>query len=371
MTIKPFAIERYFAKHEFSAKFLLSASDCEALEMSALLKAASAESMQAWQQLKINYTESQGHPRLRELIASLYPSMNARHVLVAAPEELIYLAMRTQLTAGDHVVVLTPCYQSLFSIAEEIGCSLSKWPLKLQDGRWQLNVDELKAAITSKTRMLVINFPNNPTGFVPTLAQFKEILQVASDHGLTVFCDEMYRLLEYDGLPLPSASSLYAKAIGLSGFSKSFALPGLRLGWVTTQDQQVLAQMLQYKDYTTICNGAPSEILGIMALEQKDKILARNVELISGNIAASKAAFAKIPQFVQWVQPAAGSIAFPKWVSEKDLGSVAEDLVAEYGVMVVPGEYFLVGNDHFRVGLGRSNYQQALQVFCEALARLG
>ncbi len=371
MTIEPFAIERYFAKHEFSARYLLSASDCEGLPMRELIEKSPSPARDMWNQLKLNYTESQGHPILRGLIAAMYPGLQASNILVGAPEELIYITMRTLLKPGDHVVVLAPCYQSLASVAKAIGCTVELWYLHEQFGAWEMDLEELARKLNSKTRLVVVNFPNNPTGFLPNKTQFQQLIQMVSTNGATLFCDEMYRFLEpTDTERLPSASTESNNAISLCGMSKSFSLPGLRLGWLACQDESLISRLLVYKDYTTICNSAPSEVLAIMALYASERILSRNVNMIQVNTDLSRKTFEKFPNLVRWIAPSAGSVAFPAWTGNQNLALLVEKWVNERGLMVVPGEYFLVANDHFRVGLGRENYPESLGVLADILGKM-
>ena len=233
MQINDFKLERYFAEHEFKVRYLLSASDCEALAQDELLGMADAEALSLWHALKLNYTESQGHPLLRAEAAGLYRSIRPEDVLIAAPEELIFIAMNALLRPGDHVIATFPGYQSLYAIAEALGCSVTRWPLEVCAGRWGLDLDFLAAAIRAETRLLVVNFPHNPTGYLPARSELDAIIALARRHDLYVFSDEMYRLLEYDAeTRLPPVADLYERGISLSGLSKSFALPGLRIGWL-------------------------------------------------------------------------------------------------------------------------------------------
>ena len=176
-------------------------------------------------------------------------------MLIAAPEELIFIAMNALLRPGDHVIATFPGYQSLYAIAEALGCSVTRWPLEVRDGRWGLDLDFLAAAIRPETRLLVVNFPHNPTGYLPSRSELDAIIELARRHGLHVFSDEMYRLLEYDAeTRLPPVADLYERGISLSGLSKSFALPGLRIGWLAMRDADLLARCIAFHDYTTICS---------------------------------------------------------------------------------------------------------------------
>ena len=181
----------------------------------------------------------------------------------------------------------------------------------------------------------------------------------------------MYRFLEYDpARRLPPVCTLYEKGISLSGLSKAFALPGLRLGWIASQDGQVIERCQAFKDYTTICNSAPSEILGIIALRSKDKILARNLKIIAANILFAQNFFARFPRFLTWIAPLAGSVAFPTWEGKSSADVFCQELLENKGVMIVPGSIFDYPGNHFRIGLGRSNLPAALEQLGSYLDRL-
>lgn len=151
----------------------------------------------------------------------------------------------------------------------------------------------------------MINFPHNPTGYLPTRHELDALIELARRHNLVIFSDEMYRLLEYDAQArLPSVCDLYERAVTLSGLSKSFALPGLRIGWLATHERDLLARCLVLKDYTTICSSAPSEVLAIIALEAQQRIVARNLAIIQRNLALCERFFAEHSQQVMWIAPA-------------------------------------------------------------------
>ncbi|HEX7597147.1 MAG TPA: aminotransferase class I/II-fold pyridoxal phosphate-dependent enzyme, partial [Polyangia bacterium] len=359
--MQPFKLERYFAEHEFSAPFLLSASDCESLSLQELLALADPEARRLWDGLSLGYTESPGHTRLRQAIAGLYTSAGPDDVLVAAPEEAIFIYMQTLLAPGDEVVAVAPAYQSLHEVARSLGCRVLPWQLALTSLGWHVDLDLLEFLLNDRTRLLVLNFPHNPTGCLPSLAEFAAILALAERRGIYVFSDEMYRLLEYDpALRLPPACDLYERATSLGGMSKSLALPGLRIGWLASRAPGLRARWQEYKDYTTICSSAPSEILALMGLNARPSILARNLEIIRANLELAEAFFARHAGLFRWLPPQAGSVAFPAW-----LGGGVEQfcarMVERQGVMVVPGSMFDFPGQHFRLGLGRRNFPEALE----------
>ncbi len=362
MHIQPFKLERYFAEYEFSVKYLLSASDCESLSLSELLALASLESRALWDGLSLGYTESPGHPLLRAAIAAQYSQLDAGQVLVAAPEEAIFIAMQTLLSPGDQVIAIAPAYQSLSEIARAAGCQVTPWTLRASAGRWELDLPALERSFTPRTRLLVVNFPHNPTGLLPSRAEFEALVELARRHNCYLFSDEMYRLLEHDpAARLPAACDLYEKAVSLGGLSKTFALPGLRIGWLACADRSLLARCQAFKDYTTICSSAPSEILALIALQNSAAIVQRSLEIVRANAALAAEFCRRRPAQFEWFAPQAGSIAFPRWLGAGTLEQFCQGVLESRGVMVVPGSLFDYPGGHFRVGLGRKNFPAALQ----------
>lgn len=369
MNLPPFKLERFFAEYEFKIQHLLSPSDCEPLRLDEVLALADSESREQWENLRLAYTESQGLPLLREEIARQYAGLPPEKVLVAAPEELIYIAMQVLLRPGDRVAAVFPAYQSLYELAGALGCRVEPWRFRAGENGWELPLDELEALAREGLRLIVINFPHNPTGYLPSRQELEAIVAVAERCGAYLFSDEMYRLLELDpARRLPPVCDLYSKGISLSGLSKSYALPGLRLGWLAAQETQFIERCMAFKDYTTICSSAPSEILGLMALRAADTILERNLSLIRRNLQACEQFFAAHPAQFRWLPPQAGSVAFPRWLGPGSVEEFSRQLIDRQGVMLVPGSIFDYPG-HFRVGLGRRDLPEGLRQVADFLAR--
>ncbi|MGB9639337.1 MAG: aminotransferase class I/II-fold pyridoxal phosphate-dependent enzyme, partial [Anaerolineales bacterium] len=312
-------------------------------------------------ELQLGYTESQGNPLLRKEISQLYNCISADQILVAAPEEAILLAMQALLQPGDHVISIFPAYQSLYEIAQRLGCSLSFWRFRETNSNWTLDFSELEKLLRPQTRLLIVNFPHNPTGYQPSENEFLSIIKFAQQHHLFLFCDEMYRFLEYPPKqPLPSAVDIYPQAVSLSGLSKSFALPGLRVGWLATQSSEVIERCAMLKDYTTICSSAPSEILAIIALRNRATILERNQQIISTNLTLAQNFFNRYAPFATWIPPQAGSVALAQWRVETPHSNIYQQLLDEKGLMILPGSVFELDDRYFRLGLGRKTFSIAL-----------
>lgn len=363
MNLKPFKLERYFAKYEFSVKYLLSSSDCDGLVQSELLTLADDETRKLWENLTLGYTESLGHLLLREEIAKLYEGIRPENCLVVVPEEGIYMALNSILESGDHVICTFPGYQSLYEIAEGIGCEVTKWKPEEENG-WRFNPDFLEQNIKENTKLIVINFPHNPTGYLPSKEDYQKIINIAREHGIYVFSDEMYRFLEYNANDrLPSACELYEKAISLFGMSKTFGMAGVRIGWLVTKDTELLTRMATFKDYTTICGSAPSEILSIIALRAKDKIVGKHLERIKRNLSFLDKFFEEYKNRFEWIRPKAGTIAFPKIKGSDDSFDFCQEVVKKANIMVLPSTVYDYDNKHFRLGFGRENMPEALIQF--------
>ncbi len=360
MAIAPFRIERYYGLYEFTTPLNLSASDCESLSVGALLD-LSGTPFSDLASLHLGYTESQGHPALREAIAGMYEKAEACDVVVTnAPEEAIFILMETLLEPGDRVVVQTPCYQSLKQLALHKGCDVRAWDVvETQDG-WRLDLDRLDALLTPGTKLLIVNFPHNPTGLHADDGTWREILGMASSRGIRVFSDEMYRGVERsDAARLPSASDLVDDAVSLWGLSKSFGLPGLRIGWLVTRDHALRDALIGTKDYTSICSNAAGELLAQSAVKIADRLFERSRRRIGENLARTAEFMKRHEETFGWREPQAGPVAFVR-LKSGSAEEFADCARAEKGVLLVPSSLFDFGDSHLRLGLGRANLPEGL-----------
>ena len=363
--ITPFKLEQYFSEYEFVAKHLMSSSDCEPLSLEDLLARSDQESMGLWTNLRLAYTETPGLPLLRQEIASLYSGIHPDQVLIAGPQEGIFLAMQTLLNQGDEVVCTFPGYQSLYEIARSKSCPVKFW---CPDANHHFRIEDLEKLLTDKTRMLVINFPHNPTGAYPSLSEYQEIIRLCERHQIRIFSDEMYRGLEYDpARVVPSAVEVSHDAVVLSGMSKTYSLPGLRVGWLIIRNPEEYQGLINLKHYTTICPPAPSEILALMGLRNRQWIIGRNLKMIAYNKQLMEAFAAERPDVIRWIPPKAGSVAFPELLLEKDIEKFCRCLVDKTGVMLLPGSVYDYPGRFFRVGLGRQEFGDALEIFKQFL----
>ena len=407
MQIAPFKLEQYFAKHEFTAKYMLSSSDCDGFPMEYVLGQASPQEMELWNTLTLGYTEGLGSMFLREAICKFYKKTQPENVMVASPGELSFILMNVLMDKGSHVVVISPAYQSLYQVLESLDCEVSYWKPKQVTGAasavagasavasdaagasadasavaeesaagWNYDVEDLRKLVREDTRLIVINFPHNPTGAFITPAQQEQIVEIARSCGAYIYSDEMYReLIVGEGVEtLPSVSDIYEKGISLWGTAKSFGLAGLRTGWFVSQDRELLSKIHAFKDYLSICSSAPSEVLTAIALNHPEKFIEPNIQKIKANIAFFKEAFVagKLPFVKSFVEPVAGSVAFVEidpakaeyllgWQPQTAL-EFSDAVVAKFGIMTVPAPMFEYPGNYLRIGFGRENFQQVLQM---------
>jgi aspartate/methionine/tyrosine aminotransferase len=358
--IRPFAIERFYERWEFAAELMLSSSDCESVAVSDLL-ALEPDAEQRLRVLRLGYTEVAGSDELRAAVAAQYSSLEPADILtLAAAEEGIFVGYHALLRPGDHAVVEAPCYGSALEVARSTGADVTRWERRHED-RWAYDVDELERLLRPETRLLYVNSPHNPTGSHMTHDVQERIVELAREHELVLFSDEVYRGLEHDPAGrLPAACDLYERAISLGTVSKAHGLPGLRTGWIASRDRDLLDRATGLKLYTTICSSAPSELLVALALRHADSIVERNRQLVLANLPLVDDFLSRWPRLFTWVRPVAGPIGFPRVSLGSDVHAWCEEIASRSGVLLLPGTVYDVP-DHVRFGFGRVAVPEALE----------
>ena len=444
MNFRTFDLERYFAKYEFNTKYILCASDAEALTSEELLSMASEETRKEWYSMKLTYTESQGNPKLLQAISNMYndyyissrllssckvfshlnvSKVNPSNVLLVTPEEGILLATMAMVEAKDHVIIIAPAYQSLYENSIQLDCNVDYWEVELNSNsksktsEWYLSLEKLKNMIKpGKTKCIIVNFPHNPTGYILPQSLYVGLIDLCRKYDLWLFSDEMYSFLWdnsniNNGNWLPSACMVYEKSITLCGMSKTFAMPGVRLGWLITQNNDIFTKMSRFKDYTTICSSMPSELLTLMALEtvtDKNGKTRKNWEYIMSrtmkNVAKNEKALWNFiyernnNDLFEWTQgnkitreknrngmkasPFGGETIFIRLKGKaKEIGcyQFCEQVVRGCGVMLAPSVMFnnyksdtsdgQNSESFVRIGLGRQVFEEALDVLHQFLKK--
>ena len=361
-----FKLETYFSRWEFNIKYNLCASDAEAVSLRELLSLSNNEDKKIWENLRFGYTETYGSMKLREAIASTYDNSSHNDIITfAGAEEGLYVAMKCILNISDHAIVITPNYQSAETLPNSI-CEVTGIALD-PNNNWSLDITKIKDSIKSNTRLISINFPHNPTGKIILKDELNQIVSIARENGIYLFSDEIYRLMERDkSKRLDQISDIYEKGLSLNGMSKSYGMPGIRIGWISTKDHKLLDKMEKLKHYLSICNSAPSEILTIIALNSRNQILDRTRKIINKNLEILNDFFLDYQDLFEWKEPDGGCIGYPKYKGEDSVGEFCERLIKEKSVLLLPSKVYFSNiikspKNHFRIGYGRINMPEGLR----------
>jgi aspartate/methionine/tyrosine aminotransferase len=362
-----FRLETYFSRWEFTARYHMCASDMESLSVRELLAMASDEDRGLWDELRLGYTETFGMPELRRAIADTYDDIDQADVLTfAGAEEGIFAAMQVLLSPGDHAIVITPNYQAAETVPGSI-CDVTGVALD-PDSNWDLDIEQLRAAVQANTKVISINCPHNPTGKVFSRQVLEQIIDIARANDLYIFSDEVYRLLERnESIRLPQVADIYERGLSLNVMSKAYGLPGLRIGWIASKDRDVISRMERAKHYLSICNSGPSEVLALIALHASEEILSRNRAIIDENLVLLDEFFTQQTDLFDWSVPDGGCIGYPRYKGDDGVENFCKNLVEQSGVLLLPASVFSseltpTPGDRFRIGFGRANTAAGLSV---------
>lgn len=348
----------------------MGASAPESISLQELLSLADQQGLQQWSELSLGYSSSQGDPRLRESIAASYPGLSDSNIITfAGAQEAIFVAYHALLQANDRVQVILPIFEPLSLVAQGIGAKIDAVILQLTEaGGWCLDMNQWVEAIGEKTSMSVINFPHNPTGRLIHHDELGVIVEHCARNNCWLFSDEVFRGLEYQRADqLPPVASIYEKGISLGVMSKAYGLGGVRVGWIACRDQRLIERMLQIKQYLSICNGRTDEILALIALQHAPQLLKKNQKTNRKNIDLLKSQASEISTMLKWHEPDAGCVAFPSLIDGQSAREFAKSILDKTGVMVIPGDCFIWGEAHFRIGFGRSDFPHVLEKFMNYL----
>ena len=371
LSLPDFELEVYFSRWEFEARHNLTASDAETLTVEELLRLAGDAERTALLEMPLGYIPTWGTEPLREAIAATYDTVGPKDILTfAGAGEGLFWALQLLLEPGDHAIVTVPNYQSLESVPAATGVAIDGLPLWSGEGdalRWELDPDRFRSLIRPETRLLAVNFPNNPTGFVPPEEAWLEVLELCEARGIRVVSDEVYRGVEIDaGRRISQAADRSATALSVNVLSKAYGLPGLRVGWIACRDAAVLDRLEKAKHYTSICNAGPSEHLAAIALRHQDEILARNRTLIEANNRRVEAFASAHAGLFDYRAPDGGCVAFPRYRGAEGVEAFCRQAVEEHGVLLLPSSIYAsaladVPTDRFRIGIGRRAVPEALE----------
>jgi aspartate/methionine/tyrosine aminotransferase len=369
-----FRLETHFSKWEFKARYHMTASDAESMSMRNLLAMATPEEREAFEGMWLGYTETFGAPDLRDAIAATYAAQSASDILCfAGASEGIFAANTVILDKDSHAIVVTPNYQSHETLPVAI-CDATWVPLDPEDN-WSLDIDRVAAAIRPNTKLMTLNFPHNPTGAILPLDRYQALIELCRKHGIYILHDEIFNGLgPSDAQHLPFIADVYERGLSLNVTSKAYGLPGLRIGWIACQDGNVLSKMERMKHYLSICNSGPSERLAMIALRNRDKILARNCAIVDENLPKWDAFFARHKDLFEWQRPDGSCMAFPRYKGADGVEAFTTSLVEESGVLFLPSTIYSsdlspTPQDRLRLGFGRANLDEGIAALDAHLMR--
>lgn len=342
MRIEKFGVEDWMNSYEEGARLNIAETCVDPLSVGELLD-LSGDRESFYKRLcdeRLTYGAIPGSNELRSEICGLYHTKKTPDNILVTNGGIgaNFLALFTLLQPGDEVVALYPTYQQLYSLPEAFGAKVRR--LRLEPGEGFLpDMEKLRTLITSNTKLILLNSPNNPTGALFSEDILRGVAGLADRVGAWVLCDEVYRGLEHEAsYKLPSMADIYERGIGTSSMSKVFSAAGLRLGWITAR-QDFIAECFRHRDYNIISCGKIDDMLAVTALRSRDKILKRNLAIVKENAAITDEWVRSTPG-VSYVKPEAGTTALISYDADMESRDFCRGLYDYNGAFVVPGDCF-------------------------------
>ena len=347
--MKPSLLEAHLARWGEVAPRSLSKAAARTMTMEELLVLADAESARLFETLSLGYATTAGLPVLREEIAGLYGEAGPDSVLTTAgAQEALFCAFRALRSPGDHVVSFTPCYEDLATLPTELGTAVTTIPLRRESG-FRQDAAEIEAALLPATKLIVLNSPHNPTGATIDEADLAAIVELARK-------------------PATPVADRYERGISVDVMGKSFGLGGVRVGWLACRDRSFLQAATAVKTHLSICNGAPDEVLALIALRAAETILDGNLAVIERNLEVLDLFFEANASRARWSRPSAGCLAYPELI-QGGAEELCERMAKEEGILLFPASLFLGDGEHFRIGLGGEDLPDLLPALARQLTR--
>lgn len=342
-------LEQWMRDYYFSTDIDIGSSGVENFSMAELRSLIGLDTATI-DQVVFNDSPSCGADGLRRAIAARWGDGDLERVMTThGSSEAIFLVMHALLRRGDEVVVLDPCYHALRNLAQSIGCELKHWKLRFEDN-FVPDIAAAKKLITARTRMVIVNFPHNPTGATLTRAQLEELVDAVSAVQAYLVWDAAFSELTYESEPLPDPSLVYGRCITLATLSKGYGLAGLRVGWCFAQPE-LLKHFVHLRDYTTLYLSPLVEVIAQQAIEKADVLLRMRLERARLNLGILSKWLTHHEDDLQWVLPRGGVTTFLKLKRIADVDDFCHRLARDYGTMVVPGSCF-DQPQHIRLGFG-------------------
>ncbi|WP_449458860.1 aminotransferase [Streptococcus suis] len=339
MKLPRFGVEEWLNVHENSAIYDIAGVSISSLTLEELFALSGTNPEDFYKKLqgtKLNYGWIEGSPAFKKSVSQLYTGVKPEQILQTnGATGANLLVLYSLIEPGDHVISLYPTYQQLYDIPKSLGAEVDLWQIEEENG-WLPDLEKLRQLIRPNTKMICINNANNPTGAVMDRAYLEELVEIASEVGAYILSDEVYR--SFSGLDVPSIIEVYDKGIAVNSLSKTYSLPGIRVGWVAA-NHQVTDILRDYRDYTMICAGVFDDMVAQLALASRKEILKRNWRILEENLAILEKWIEKEP-LVSYIRPAVVSTSFVKIAVDMPMEDFCLQLLQEHGVLLVPGNRF-------------------------------
>jgi len=367
MTLPQFELTRWFAFAEGKFDHSLGHSGCESIPISSFCDSAEVQELL---DQPMGYGDFDGLQAFQEVVAKQYATIEPQDVCTLnGPSEGIYTFMRAMLESGDQVVVQTPLFQSLHAVAEHIGCEMREWRPR-DEFENTFDVDDLAKLCDENTKLLVINFPHNPSGQMISEAELQRVVAIAERSNAMIFSDECFRLLELSPQqPLPAVCDLYENAVSLSGLSKPYGLGGLRTGWIATRSSKVRNALKEYRFYTSEMSNTPCQWFGTRAIQKAEEIVGRNRKLIASNLRLLERLVESHDELLKLQKPMGGTMALVRQQTGLTSTEFCKKALNEERLFLIPSKPLGMPDNYLRIGLGTTDFEESLSHFERFLRR--
>lgn len=296
-----------------------------------------------------SYTDHRGDVMLRQRISDEFAENDI--LITAGAAAALFITATSLLRPGDHVIILHPNYVTNIETPRAIGCRSDYLRLSFEE-KFRINLETLEQLLNPGTRLVSITYPHNPTGATLTEPELKKVISLVESAGCYLLVDETYREMTFH-TPPPLAAALSSQAVSISSMSKSYGLPGIRIGWLITQDTALMERFLAAKEQIFICNSVIDEKIAGQFLVKKDKFFSKIKAHIQTNFEIVKS-WMNNNEYFEWVEPTGGCVCFPriKQGIHVNLEKFYKILNEKYKTFVGPGHWFEMENRYMRIGYG-------------------
>jgi len=350
MNFHEFEMERWQSTWENKVEFNLSESGVHPLTLKGVLRDEESNVFD----IPLGYGQTNGTIELRKRIAATYEDANDNNVIVTnGSSEANFIALWRLIRDRGEVVFMVPNYMQIWGLAKNLGAKVKTFRLLESRNEWTPDISTLSHVVSKKTKVIAICNPNNPTGATLNDDDLDEICRIARRVNAWILSDEVYQGSEVDGEVTPSIWNHYDNVLAISGLSKAYGLPGLRIGWIVTK-KQMATKLWANHDYTSIAPNVLSDYIAkkVMEPDTRTKILTRTRSILTQNLPVIKEWVNRNNDHFHFIQPKAGAISYIKYNFHIKSKQFANRLLREKKTLIVPGAHFRMDR-YIRIGYGQ------------------